>query len=356
MRSSTRAPRVSAEELTLFSRELASMHQAGISIVRAIDFYSKAGSTPLCGVAATISRQMQEGRSLSSSLRQFPTVFSDVYVSLIEAGESSGEMRNILDKLADLQERNRKLRQQISATLTYPLVLLVACLVSLGFFIFVVLPAILPLFDSMHLQLPFITGLMANLGALLRQPVSWVFIAALGAAAWEGTRRARRLLAQRPPLRRKFESFVLRIPVAGPTMEKIAVTRMLYTFATLLEAGVFLETALLKAGQVTGNSLYIDRMQRAVDDIHQGARMADALSEHAVFPRAALQMVRAAEESGSMVSSLHQTCRLYEDDVEASLLNLSSVLEPAILLGMGVVSAFIILSVILPTVQLLNHL
>jgi type IV pilus assembly protein PilC len=354
--SRVRSKRVSAEELALFTRQIASMHHAGISLLRAFEFYSGAGTTPLAAIAGEIATHMRHGYRLSYGIRQHPEVFSDVYASLIEAGEASGEMRDILVKMADLGERNRKLRQRILATLTYPAVLVVACILSLGFFVFVVLPSILPLFESMHLRLPLLTRVLAEAGDLAHRPLAWVLgVALIGALSWT-TRRFLRRVDRDSGLRKRIEAAIFRLPVVGPTVEKVLVARMLYTVATLLDAAVFLESALTKAGEVTANALLIERMKGAVQAIHDGARMGDALAEWRVFPKPVLQMIRAAEESGGLVTTMHQTSRLYEDEVEFALMNLSALLEPVIMMVMGVISAFIVLSVILPTVQLLNHL
>lgn len=348
--------RVPADELAVFTREIAAMHAAGISLLRAFDFYAQSTTSDLGRVCADVVSRMKGGASLSWSLRQHPRVFSDVFVSLVEAGEHSGELRDILEKLADLQERNRKLRQRVVSTLTYPCILLAACALSLGFFIFVILPAMLPLFASLNVQLPLITWALASLGAQLRKPWVWGLIGVAGLAGLPLLRGFARRLRAHDATRRMIEGFILRVPVAGQVVEKVVAARMMYTVSTLMQAGVFLETALLKAGDVAGVDVITARMEGAVDDIHNGDTMTAALARHRVFPRAVLQIIGASEGTGKLVMSLQRATVLFEEDVETSLTAFSALIEPVILVGMGIVSGFIVLSVIIPTVRLLEHL
>lgn len=345
-----------SEELAVFTREFAAMHAAGIGLARALEFYSESANTDLARICAQLVVRMETGSSLSWALRQFPEVFSDVYASLVEAGEQSGELRDILHKLADLYERTRRLRQRVIATLTYPGILLLASTASMSFFIFVILPSILPLFESLHIQLPWITWLLASVGATLQRPVAWIFVVLALAMLWYAGKSFSRRMKTDHKLRYRVESLILRLPVAGNVIQKIVAARMIYTISTLMQAGVFLESALLKAGKVSGNLVFEKRMKDAVADIHDGDPMSMALARYDVFPRTVIQVIAASEESGGLVTSLQRSAQMFEEDVEISLASLSAMMEPLILVVMGIVSAFIVLSVIIPTVQLLNHL
>lgn len=348
--------RVPSEELAIFTREFATMHAAGISLVRSLEFYASSTSTDLGEICSAMVVRMELGAPLSRAMREYPAVFGDVYASLVEAGESSGEMRDILHKLADLHERTRKLRKRVISALTYPCILLVASLASISFFILVILPSIVPLFDSLHLKLPWITWFLASTGAALQRPAAWLGVVALGAGAVYGMRLFRRRLETDRWLRYHVESLILKVPVMGPVVQKIVSARVIYTISTLMQAGVFLETAILKAGKVSGNLVFERRVKDAVEDIHDGQRMSVALQQHRVFPLTILQIIAASEESGDLVVSLQRAATMFEEDVEVSLDSMTSLLEPLILVVMGVISAFIVLSVIIPTVQLLNNL
>lgn len=348
--------RVPAEELTVFTREFAAMHDAGISLVRALAFYAESTRTDLAGICADMVLQMESGYSLSRAMRKYPEVFSDVYTSLVEAGEHSGELRDILRKLADLHERSRQLRQRVIATLTYPAVLMVASAACLAFFVLAILPSILELFVSLRIKLPLATWALAELGAFMRLPIAWAMLAAAIACLVFAARTLRRHTQTDDNLRLRLESAILRLPVAGPVVQKIVAARMIYTISTLLQAGIFLETALLKAGKVSGNLVFDQRMRDAVADIHDGDLMSVALGRYRVFPNSVLQIIAASEEAGGLVTSLQYAAAMYEEDVEVSLASLSAMMEPLILVGMGLISAFIVLSIILPTVQLLDNL
>mgnify|MGYP006275470659 CR=1 FL=1 len=348
--------KVPSEELTVFTREFAAMHAAGISLVRALDFYSESSHTDLGRICSDMVARMEAGTSLSRAMRQYPLAFTDVYASLVEAGEQSGELREILHKLADLHERNRALRQRVIATLTYPAILLLASAACLCFFIFVVLPSILPLFESLKIDLPLITRVLAEVGRFLHHPLSWLGMAGLGAGAMHLGRVLQRRTQTDDTLRRRLETFILRIPAVGPVIEKVIAARMIYTISTLMQSGMFMETSLLKAGKVAGNLVFEERMKSAVEDIHDGDLMSSALERYRVFPRTILQIIAASEEAGGLTTSLQRAARMYEEDVEISLASLSALLEPLILVSMGLVSAFIVLSIIIPTVRLLNNL
>jgi general secretion pathway protein F len=347
---------VSHEDLTLFTRQLAVMHQAGLSLPRALEFHARSGKREINRVAAMLCAQLENGHKFSRALSMRDDVFSSVYVGLVEVAEGTGELRATLLKLADLLERQHAMRQRIVAQLTYPGILLAVSLLAVAGFVLFVLPLMTPMFASMKMQLPWLTRVVVGVAAFVRAPLTVVVaLAVLGVGLGQFV-ALRRQASRWEAFKRRFDKLVLALPLLGPTVQKIVAARILQVMAAQLQGGMYTGQVLDRTARVAGNSAIADRIRAASLDVKAGDPLSTALARQDILPEGALQMMRAGEESSRLDELLQRAGLIYEDEVDLALLNMTLILEPVILLGLGLVVALVVVAAMLPTVQLLQNL
>ncbi|MEW6281897.1 MAG: type II secretion system F family protein, partial [Candidatus Eremiobacterota bacterium] len=350
-----RRMRITGDDIVVFTRQFAAMVTAGLQLHHALQFYADSHEESGLGkVIDDVAMRVSSGATLSSSMQRHPEVFSEVYSGLMAAGETTGMMVAILAKLADLSERNQRMRKKVSAALAYPTTIMVVSVLCLAVFVWVVLPMFMPIFSQMGMQLPLPTRVLFAISQAGRNPyvVGGVILAAL-------------LLWLSVPLlrgsgggveRRRLHRFILGLPYVGGMVRKLVNARVLFSLATLLEAGIPLTTCLEKCERVAGNAEVAYRLRMARDSLVDGDSAADSLGRFGVFPNGAIQMIAVGEETAQMSEMIRRVAEVYEDDVELALMDFASIIEPAILLVMGGIVGFIVLACVLPSVKLLEQL
>ncbi len=344
--------RVSSEELAVFTRQMAAMIGAGIPIHQVLTFYAESGEGDLAAVISDVANRVSSGVRFSHALRSHPDVFSEVYCALIETGETSSQILEILEKLAELLEKQVRMRKRIISVVTYPAILLVVSFGAILGFVYFVLPMLEPLFKDVPMPLPTLILLKARIAI----PVGAVLVVLGTLGYWLFKPRWRLYLARSPETRYRLDNLPLRLPLMGKTIEKIVVARVLYSLATMLEAGITIIQALGRCASVAGNAVVARRVYGAIDALVGGSTVAEALGAHHVFPAGCIQLLCAGEEASSLSDTVRYAARFYEEEVELALTDAAAMLEPAIMLGMGVIVGFIVLSAVLPTLALLNNL
>lgn len=347
--------RVPLREVAAFTRQVATMVAAGIPVHQILIHAAEGDKkSRLCPIVREVARRVSSGSSLSDAMRLFTGVFSPVYVGLIETGESSGHLHQIFQKLADLQEREVALRHRIQATLTYPVILLSVSVVGVMAFIYFVLPLMVDLFASLHLEMPWPTRML--LMSRFAIPVMLVTVLTGAVTGWLMRKSLRGFFNAHPDLEVRLAAIPLRMSTVGPVLEKLIAARVLYAMATMLESGLTLVPTLARVASVSGNAFFANRLERARLQLVAGATVYEALSVHRVFPPAALHLLSAGEEAADLPKMVRYVANYYEEEVGLALEHLVTVLEPAVMLGMGGLVAFVTLSSVLPTVQLLQNL
>lgn len=344
--------KASQQDLAVVTRQLAAMLGAGIPIHSALEFcvdYENSTAQALEEVANKVA----SGVSVSHALRQYPDVFDGVYVGLVQTGEMSGRLPEILEKLAELLERQVAMRQRLISTMTYPSVLGGVAILGVVGFVYFVLPLITPLFDSLGVDLPLPTRILLAFRTVLPYLAFWVLVMALGWRFFH--KRIKNYLNSKPALKRKFDAIPVRAPLIGPTWEKIVTSRVLYAMATMVDVGIGMIQAMARSETAAGNSYVAYRMQRARLALTEGATVYESLSEARVFPEAALQLISVGEEAADLGRMFQYVANYYEEEVEYALDTLASLLEPMIMVVMGLVVGFICVSAALPTIQLLQN-
>ena len=346
--------RVSGEDLTIFTRQLATMLGSGIPLHQALLYYGEASEGDLPLVIRGVARDVASGHTFSNAMKSYPTIFSTVFVSLAEMGEQSGQIVTAYKRLADLLERTTTMRKRVISALTYPAVLfLVSCAAIVGF-IYFVLPMMTPMFENTGVDLPLPTRMLLSLKDVVPLVTLVFFVTIVG--LWLGKPWIKRYFEKHPERERQLHAIPLHLPVISGIYAKISTARVLYSMSTMLDAGLTMTATMKRAGASAGNAFTKYRIDKATERVMEGAALAEALSIYEVFPKGAIQMLAVGEESANLSDMVMHVANMYDSEVELALNDIASIIEPVIMIVMGCVVGFIVLSAVMPTVQLIQNL
>lgn len=346
--------RVSGEDITIFTRQLATMLGSGIPLHQALLYYGEASEGDLPVVIRKVANDVASGHSFSNAMRSFPLIFSPIYIALAEMGEQSGQLVTAYRRMADLMERQTNMRKKIVSALTYPCVLLLVSMTSIAGFIYFVLPMMTPMFENMNVELPLPTRILLSLRVVVPTATICFLLALLG--AWLGRPWLKIYLHSHPEKLRQVHAIPFYIPVVSGIYVKLATARILYSMATMLDSGLTMTATMKRAAMASGNQFIAYRLDRATESVMEGASLAEALTIYEVFPNTAIQMIAVGEESANLTNMVNHVANLYDSEVEVALNDFASIIEPIIMIVMGVIVGFIVLAAVLPTVQLIQAL
>ena len=332
------------KDKAVFASKMAALVNAGVPIVRSIDLMASQQKMPLFKRALqSVSLEVNQGISLGEALRRWPKVFDKLSIAMVEAGEAGGVLDESLKRLAKLLEDNAKLQNQIKGAMGYPVaVLVIAVAVFLGMTIFLI-PTFAEIFDSLGADLPFFTQMMVDLSNLLRSTFSLYLILVLIVSIYLFSK-----FYQTPTGRRKVDALVLKIPLFGELIQKTATAQFCRTFSSLTRAGVPILFALEIVREITNNSIISDAISNSREDVLQGIPLSVALGRMNVFPDMSISMLSIGEETGEMDAMLSKVADFYEDEVEAIVKALTSMLEPAMIVLVGGIVGSILLAMYMP--------
>jgi general secretion pathway protein F len=340
--------RVGLQELALMTRQLATLLGAGLPLVPSLSALIAQIRSPLLKTTlAQIREEVNEGNSLTQSMSHFPRIFPPFYINMVRAGEASGTVNLVLDRLADFQEGQQALRTKIRSALAYPIFMFLIGSGVLFFLVTFVVPNITNIFREMHQTLPGITVFLIVVSGAMKS--LWWIIALVLVAGIAGARYAVRKTDQG---RRFWDRFKLNAPLFGNLNRKIVVARFSRTLGTLLQSSVPLLAALEIAWNVVDNLVVADEIRRAAREVEEGQALSAPLSRSGFFPPIAVEMISVGEQSGNMETMLFRVADAYEKEVEANVILVTSLLEPAMILVMGAVVGFIVVSVLLPIFEM----
>ncbi len=346
---------VSPQYVSVFTRQFVAMLDAGVPVHKALDMYARGDDGKLGQVINAVSDKVLAGSPLSAAMSYFPRVFSPVYCGICKAGEQSGRLNLMLEQLAVLLERQENLRRKVSSSLTYPVFLLAACVMCGGAFMFYILPAMGPLYDTLGVPLPWPTRFLVGLGHVLKDFRTW---AALAAFALFGVVYVyptwRRQMAKNLALRQRVHQRYLDLPLLGTVIRKMLYARLLFTLSTLLEVGIPAATALTMMRDVSDNQAIRSGLALSCSRLEGGAALGECLDN--LLPSGAVQMITVGEESSDVVRAATFVARVYEEDADMAVTYMVAMSEPLIMAGMGVVATFLILALILPIISLLQRM
>lgn len=336
--------KITGQDISVFARQLATMMAAGVPLVQSFEIVGRGHENPtMSELILTIKADVEGGTNLADALGKHPLYFDDLFVNLVRAGEQSGALETLLDKIATYKEKTEALKAKVKKALFYPTaVIIVAFIVSAILLIFVV-PQFQELFQGFGADLPAFTQFVINLSDFF-QKYWWAIFGGIGLAVYAYIAAYKRS----PKMRRGVDIFMLKIPVVGELVRKSAIARFARTLATMFAAGVPLVEAMDSVAGATGNALYSEAVLKMRDDAATGTQLQQSMKTTGVWPNMVVQMVAIGEESGSLDSMLGKVADFYEDEVDNLVDGLSSLLEPLIMAVLGIVVGGLVVAMYLP--------
>ncbi len=339
--------RIKPVEISLMTRQLATLVSAGFPLVTAIDTLIPQTKTQnFKKVLAEIKDSIVEGNSFASALTPYPGIFSPVYINMVKAGESSGTLEIVLDRLADITEKQQALNSRIKAALAYPILMSVIGALVLVFLLTYIVPSIASIFSDMDQVLPMPTRILISISGFMKS-YWWIFV--IFAVIFFFILRH---IKKTPKGKYYIDKMILKTPGFGTIAKKLAVARMSRTLGSLLENGVTMLAALDIVENIVGNSLLKDAISKASEDVGKGQGLGVSLGDSNIFPNLFIQMIQVGEQSGELESMLNKIADVYEREVESTVMSMTSLLEPVMILVMAVLVGFIVLSICLPIFEM----
>lgn len=338
---------IRTSETAMMTRQLATLISAGFPLTKALHtMLPQTKKESFRRILSKIKDSIEEGSSFADALAQYPGVFSNIYINLVRAGEASGTLEIVLERLADISEKQHRLNNKLKAAMTYPVLMTFIGTGVLFFLLTVIVPGITSIFEEMNQSLPLTTQILINTSHFLKQ--WWMLVLSFIIL----TIFLYNIIKKKPSVQTAIDKFILKLPVVGELVQKISVARLTRTLGSLLENGVSLLDALEIVQNVTGNKIIENAIIDAKKEVERGRELGDVLSQNNNFPYLAVQMIKVGEQSGNLESMLKKTARVYDDEIETTIVGMTSLLEPVIILVMAIVVGFIVLSICLPIFEM----
>jgi type IV pilus assembly protein PilC len=340
--------RIKEKDISLFTRQLATMMKAGVPLLQAFDIVGKGHANPsVSKLVLDLRADIETGTSLNQAFRKFPLYFDALFCNLVAAGEQAGILEDLLTRLAIYKEKTLAMKAKIKSALMYPISILAVAFIVTAVIMIWVVPAFKEVFASFGANLPAPTLFVMALSAFF---VSWwyVIFGGLGLAIWFFFYTWKRSV----PMQRAMDRFMLRIPIFGEVIRKATIARWTRTLSTMFAAGVPLVESLDSVGGAAGNAVYADATRRIQNEVSTGTSLTAAMQNADVFPNMVTQMVSIGEESGALDAMLAKVADFYEEEVDEAVAALSSLMEPAIMVILGVLIGGLVIAMYLPIFKL----
>ncbi len=339
--------RIKLMEVAIMTRQMATLIRAGIPVVDALNACVDQTENPkLKTVLTSVKQSVNEGTAMGDALADHPKVFDRLYVNMVRAGESSGTLDIIFGRLADFMESQVKLKNKLFGTLMYPAIMLLVAFLIVALMMIFVVPKITEMFEEMGAQLPLVTRLLIGASDIFRS-YWWIGMAGVVFGSWRFNS-----WKETPTGRAKVDRWMLNMPIFGTLLRMVAVTRFSTTFATLLASGVPILTALDIVKNVVNNTVLSGVIDEARLAIQEGEGISVPLARSKEFPSMMTHMIAIGEKTGQLEEMLENVSEAYETQVEARVTALTSVLEPIMIVGMGIGVAFLVFAILMPMLQM----
>lgn len=341
--------KVGMRELTVFTRQFATMVNAGLSMVRTLNILEQqTESAKLKTIVADVRKHVEEGMTLSDALGQHPETFSQLTINMVRAGEVGGVLDDVLNRLAIFYEKDLALRQKVRAAMTYPAAIFTFAIGVIFFLVFFILPQFIGFFEGLNLELPLPTRVLIWTTHVLTGYwyvfLGFFLVAFFGLRMYIGTETGRF----------QWDKFKLRVPVFGPLMRKVTISRFTRTLGTLITSGVPIMQALEVVAKAVENKVVAQAIDNVRSSIREGESIAVPLQNSGLFPPMVIQMTAVGEETGTLDTMLQKVADFYDAEVESTLEQLTSILEPILIMFLGGVVGFIVVSFYMPLYQLIT--
>jgi type IV pilus assembly protein PilC len=335
---------IKQKDIAIFTRQLATMMKAGVPLIQAFDIVARGSTNPrVTKLLTDIRSDVETGTSLSAAFRKHPLYFDALYCNLVEAGEAGGILEALLDRLAIYQEKTMALKNKIKSALIYPVAVMVVAFVVLAVIMIFVIPAFKDVFSSFGADLPAPTLFVIAMSEFFVKFWYLIFGFLIGGIYFflQSWRRSEKM-------QKAMDRLLLKVPVFGDLVYKSTVARWTRTLSTMFAAGVPLVEALDSVGGASGNAVFAEATEQIQKDVSTGSALTTSMQTTGVFPTMVLQMCAIGEESGSLDQMLGKAAEFYEDEVDEAVKGLSSLMEPFIIVILGVLIGGIVVSMYLP--------
>lgn len=341
--------KVKKKDLALFCRQFYTMISAGLGIVPCLEILvSQTENKTFKNAIADTFEEVQKGSTLSESMKQHADIFPTILISMVEAGEVSGNLDTIMLRMAEHFEKENKIENKVKAAMVYPAVLAVVSVVVVVFMLVFIMPTFVGMFEGSGVALPGPTQLLINISNSIKT-YWYIYLAAIiavvvGISMYKKTQEGRRL----------YDSLKLRLPVVKGTSTMLATSRFTRTLSTLLSSGIPLIQAMEVVSKVVNNSVIEERLVSSIESIRKGVSLSRTVKDVGIFPPMVDSMVKIGEESGSLDDMLYKTADFYDEEVEASIQRLTSMIEPLMIVVMGLAIGFIVIAMYLPMFDMMK--
>jgi len=336
--------KIRPKDVAVVTRQLSTMISAGIPMAQSLDILARGhDNVAVQEMLFAIRQEVESGTNLSVALAKYPVQFDELYRNLVNAGEQSGTLDNLMDKIATYMEKLEAIKSKIKSALFYPTAVIVVAFIVTAILLIFVIPMFESLFQSFGAELPTLTQLVVNASEFLQEWWWLIFGALIGFAVFVAY-----FYKRSPKLQYTMDRVVLRLPVMGLIVKKATIARFTRTLSTMFGAGVPLVDALESVAGASGNRIYHDATLRVRDDVSTGQQLATSMSNTGLFPNMVLQMVAIGEEAGELEVMLGKVAEFYEAEVDDAVAALSSLIEPLIISFLGVVIGGLVVAMYLP--------
>ena len=349
--AAAKTQKVKLQSLVVFSRQFATMIDAGIAIIKCLDILeTQTKEEGLKGVIAAVRKDVKGGLSLTDALAKHPHVFSKLYVNMIRAAEIGGILDVILDRLAGFLEKEMEIKGKIKSAMMYPTIVLVFAGIMVNALFLFVLPRFKEIFASMQVDMPAVTQALFDMSDWLR--AYWWVVLILGVGGFIALKQYDKTTKGRY----KLDQLKLKMPIFGDLVLKISVSRFSRTFGTLIASGVPMMRSLEIIGETSGNAVLAEAIANARVSIREGAKISQPLANSGLFPAMVTHMIDVGEETGRLSEMLSKVADFYDDEVDAMVKGLTSLIEPLLIVFMGVLVGFIAIAVMSPIFKLVSSI
>ena len=340
-------PKVNNNDVVIFSRQLSTLVSAGVPIVQGLNILEAQAENPAFKVVVTgLRSDIEAGLSIADAMRKYPQAFTELYVSMIRAGEVGGILDTILERLSGFLESAEALRGKVKSALMYPTVVGGAALLITVFLMIFVIPIFKEIFGSFGADLPLPTKIVVGISDALRS--NFLYIAGVvGGTVWGAKRYVKTEKG-----REKLDDILLKLPVVGILLKKVAIAKFTRTLGTLIKSGVPILQGLETVAKTSGNKIIERAIYKSRDSIKEGGRISDPLKKANIFPPMVIQMISVGEETGGLDGMLNKIADFYDQEVDTAVKGLTSMIEPLIMVVLGAVIGTIVISMFMPMFSL----
>jgi type IV pilus assembly protein PilC len=339
--------KITSHDIVIFSRQLSTLVNAGVPIVQGLSILGDQAESPAFGAVITAIRtDIEAGLSIADAMKKHPAVFEELYVAMVRAGEVGGILDTILERLSGFLEASEALKGKVKSALMYPTVVLSAAALISIFLVVFVIPIFKDIFGSFGAELPFLTRAIIGISDFLRKyliiAAPFIGLAIWGARKWANTEKGRY----------KIDEIALKLPIVGVLLKKVAIARFSRTLGTLVKSGVPILQGLETVAKTAGNKIIENAINNSRDSIKEGGRISDPLRKANIFPPMVIQMISVGEETGGLDTMLTKIADFYDTEVDTAVKGLTSMIEPLIMIVLGLVIGTIVIAMMLPMFSL----